>query len=438
MIRIIDGRGKDTQWIKKSLNRPSQLEAKEEKEVVKSILREVEKSGDKALLEYTLQFDNADLGNPENMVVSDEEILDAYEKTDTGYIGILNKAKEKIMKFHEKQKQNSWMTFEEEGIILGQKVTPMECVGVYVPGGRAAYPSSLLMNVIPAKVAGVKEIIMVTPPDQDGSVNPAVLAAARVAEVDKIYKVGGAQAVAALAFGTATIPKVDKIVGPGNIYVALAKKEVYGYVDIDMIAGPSEILIIADETAKASYVAADLMSQAEHDPMASAILVTDSEKLIFQVKQELDNQVQNLTFKDTILSSLGQFGACILVDSIKDAIDLSNNIAPEHLELSTANPMDLLGSIQHAGAIFIGHYSPEPVGDYMAGPNHVLPTSGTARFFSPLSVDDFVKKSSVISYSREALRRIYQDVADFARIEGLTAHANAMEVRFDKNEGVST
>jgi histidinol dehydrogenase len=438
MIRIIDGRGKDTQWIKKSLNRPSQLEAKEEKEVVKSILREVEKSGDKALLEYTLRFDNADLGNPENMVVSDEEILDAYEKTDTGYIGILNKAKEKIMKFHEKQKQNSWMTFEEEGIILGQKVTPMECVGVYVPGGRAAYPSSLLMNVIPAKVAGVKEIIMVTPPDQDGSVNPAVLAAARVAEVDKIYKVGGAQAVAALAFGTATIPKVDKIVGPGNIYVALAKKEVYGYVDIDMIAGPSEILIIADETAKASYVAADLMSQAEHDPMASAILVTDSEKLIFQVKQELDNQVQNLTFKDTILSSLGQFGACILVDSIKDAIDLSNNIAPEHLELSTANPMDLLGSIQHAGAIFIGHYSPEPVGDYMAGPNHVLPTSGTARFFSPLSVDDFVKKSSVISYSREALRRIYQDVADFARIEGLTAHANAMEVRFDKNEGVST
>jgi histidinol dehydrogenase len=438
MIRIIDGRGKDTQWIKKSLNRPSQLEAKEEKEVVKSILREVEKSGDKALLEYTLRFDNADLGNPENMVVSDEEILDAYEKTDTGYIGILNKAKEKIMKFHEKQKQNSWMTFEEEGIILGQKVTPMECVGVYVPGGRAAYPSSLLMNVIPAKVAGVKEIIMVTPPDQDGSVNPAVLAAARVAEVDKIYKVGGAQAVAALAFGTATIPKVDKIVGPGNIYVALAKKEVYGYVDIDMIAGPSEILIIADETAKASYVAADLMSQAEHDPMASAILVTDSEELIFQVKQELDNQVQNLTFKDTILSSLGQFGACILVDSIKDAIDLSNNIAPEHLELSTANPMDLLGSIQHAGAIFIGHYSPEPVGDYMAGPNHVLPTSGTARFFSPLSVDDFVKKSSVISYSREALRRIYQDVADFARIEGLTAHANAMEVRFDKNEGVST
>jgi len=438
MIRIIDGRGMATQWIKKSLNRASQLEAEVEKEVVKSILREVKNRGDEALLEYTLGFDHADLGSPENMIVSQEEILDAYTKADPGYIKILEKAKEKIMRFHEKQKQNSWMTFEDEGVILGQKVTPMESVGVYVPGGRAAYPSSLLMNVIPAIAAGVKEIIMVTPPGQDGSVNPAVLAAARVAGVDKIYKVGGAQAVAALAFGTATIPKVDKIVGPGNIYVALAKKEVYGYVDIDMIAGPSEILIIADKTAKASYVAADLMSQAEHDPMASAILITDSEELIFEVKQELDLQVQNLTLKDTILSSLGQFGACILVDSIKDAVDLSNSIAPEHLELSTANPMDLLGSIQHAGAIFIGHYSPEPVGDYMAGPNHVLPTSGTARFFSPLSVDDFVKKSSVISYSKEALKKIYRDVAIFARTEGLTAHANAMEVRFDTNEGVST
>jgi histidinol dehydrogenase len=414
------------------------MEAAKEKEIVASILKEVRERGDAALLEYSSRFDKADLGSPENMIVSEEEIQEAYVQADPGYVEILNKAAERILRFHEKQKQNSWVTFDEDGILLGQKVTPMERVGVYVPGGRAAYPSSVLMNVLPAKAAGVNEIIMVTPPKQDGKINPAVLAAAKTAGVDKIFKVGGAQAIGALAYGTGTIPKVDKIVGPGNIFVALAKKEVYGYVDIDMIAGPSEVLVIADETAQASCVAADLMSQAEHDPMASAILITDSRELIPQVKQELARQVQNLTLKDTILCSLSQYGACILVDSIKKAVMLSNAIAPEHLELSTADSMELLGSIRHAGAVFLGHYSPEPVGDYMAGPNHVLPTSGTARFFSPLGTDDFVKKSSVISYTRGALEQVYRDVADFARTEGLTAHANAMEVRFDKNEGISS
>jgi histidinol dehydrogenase len=438
MIRVIDGRGKSTEWIYGRLNRPSQLEAAREKETVASILKEVRERGDAALLEFTSLFDKADLGSPENIMVREEEIQKSYEQANAKFIEILCRSADRIRLFHEKQKQNSWLTFDEDGILLGQKVIPIERIGVYVPGGRAAYPSSVLMNVLPARVAGVKEIVMVTPPKQDGRVNPAVLAAAKIAGVDKIYKAGGAQAIAALAYGTETVPKVDKIVGPGNIYVALAKKEVYGLVDIDMIAGPSEILVIADETAKASYVAADLMSQAEHDPMASSILITDSEELISQVKQELARQVQNLTLKDTILSSLRQYGACILVDSVKAAVKLSNLIAPEHLELSTANPMELLGGVQHAGAVFLGHYSPEPAGDYMAGPNHVLPTSGTARFFSPLSVDDFLKKSSIISYTRDALKQIYRDVADFARTEGLTAHANAMEVRFDKSEGVSS
>ncbi|MBE3100795.1 MAG: histidinol dehydrogenase [Firmicutes bacterium] len=438
MIRVIDGRNKDTKWIEGSLNRPSQLELGKEKDTVDLILKGVRERGDMALLEYTKEFDKVDFGTPDAMLVSEEEIQEAYNLVDERYLEVLRRARERISNFHQKQRQNTWMTFEEEDIILGQKISPLERVGVYVPGGRAAYPSSVLMNVIPAKVAGVKEIIMATPPKvatppkQGGKVSPAVLVAAREAGVDKIYKVGGAQAIAALAFGTNTIPKVDKIVGPGNIYVALAKKEVYGHVDIDMIAGPSEVLVIADETANASYVAADLMSQAEHDPMASAILLTDSEKLIKDVLDELTSQVEHLSMKETILSSLKNYGALILVDSIKEAIKLSDAIAPEHLELSVENPMEWVGNVHHAGAIFLGHYSPEPLGDYMAGPNHVLPTSGTARFFSPLSVDDFVKKSSVISFTQGALESIYKDVADFARVEGLTAHANAMEVRFKK------
>lgn len=434
MIRRIDGRGKSTKWIQDNLNRPSQLEANDEREVVLSILKTVQREGDTALLKYTRDFDKVEISEPEKMRVTDAEIQAAYDGTDPRLIAILEKAAERIRRYHEKQKQESWISFDEEGIILGQKVTPMERVGVYVPGGKAAYPSSVLMNVMPAQIAGVKEIIMVSPPGKNGDIHPSILAAAKVAGVNQIYRVGGAQAVAALAYGTETIPKVDKIVGPGNIYVALAKKEVYGHVDIDMIAGPSEVLVIADKSAKPSYIAADLMSQAEHDPMASSILITDSDEIISGVLQELEEQIEKLTLKDTICSSLKDYGACILVDSMEEAINLSNAIAPEHLELAIENPMDRLGQIKHAGAIFLGHYSPEPVGDYMAGPNHVLPTSGTARFFSPLGVEDFVKKSSILSFGKDALRQIYEDVADFAKMEGLTAHANAMEVRFNQDD----
>lgn len=432
MIRSIDGRGMDASSILALLNRPSQLSYTAEKQVVEEILVNVREKGDEALLNYTQAFDGVILEEPSLMEVTQTEIDEAYTLVNPRVLEVLRKAKERILRFHEKQRQNSWMTFEEEGILLGQRLTPMERVGVYVPGGRAAYPSSVLMNILPAKVAGVDEIIMVTPPKQGGKVNPVVLVAAKEAGADRIFKLGGAQAVAALAFGTEAIPKVDKIVGPGNIYVTLAKKEVYGYVDIDMIAGPSEVLVIADTTADPAFVAADLMAQAEHDPMASAILVTDSGSLLQGVLTELTRQVETLSLKETILSALGTYGALILVETIDEAVVLSNHIAPEHLELSVAQPYEVLGSIRHAGAIFLGHYAPEPLGDYMAGPNHVLPTSGTARFFSPLSVDDFVKKSSIIAYNQKALKGIYQDVADFARAEGLTAHANAMEVRFGK------
>lgn len=438
MIRKIDGRKKSTEWIKDNLNRPAQLEAEKEREVVLSILKAVQKDGDTALLQFTREFDKVELSEPKNLKVSEAEIQKAYDGMDSKLISILEKAAERILHYHEKQKQESWLSFDEEGIVLGQKVTPMERVGVYVPGGKAAYPSSVLMNVIPAKIAGVKEIIMVSPPGMNGDIHPSILAAAKTAGVNQIYRAGGAQAVAAMAYGTETIPKVDKIVGPGNIYVALAKKEVYGHVDIDMIAGPSEILVIADESADPSYIAADLMSQAEHDAMASSILISDSGELIYAVMQELKEQVEKLTLKDRIRSSLKDYGACILVDSIGEAIELSNAIAPEHLELAVENPMDKLGQIKHAGAVFLGHYSPEPVGDYMAGPNHVLPTGGTARFFSPLGVGDFVKKSSIISFGKGALKEIYEDTADFARMEGLTAHANAMKVRFEKDDKIST
>ncbi|HHU48940.1 MAG: histidinol dehydrogenase [Caldicoprobacterales bacterium] len=434
MIQGINGRGKSTGWILNRLNRPSHLEAEDERETVLSIINGVLKEGDAALLRYTKKYDKADLADPQDMRVTEEEIQEAYDSTSPELVKILERAAERIRRFHARQKTETWLCFDEKDIILGQKVIPMERVGVYVPGGKAAYPSSVLMNVIPARVAGVDEIIMVSPPGGDGRIHPSILAAAKVAGVDHIYRAGGAQAIAALAYGTGTIPKVDKIVGPGNIYVALAKKEVFGHVDIDMIAGPSEIVVVADKSARPSYVAADLMSQAEHDEMAVPVLITDSEEIFASVLQELERQTAKLPSKDIILSSLQHYGACILVDSIEKGIELSNALAPEHLELAVENPMELLARVRHAGAVFLGHYTPEPVGDYMAGPNHVLPTGGTARFFSPLSVEDFVKKSSIIFYGREALRGVYENVADFARMEGLPAHANAMEVRFYKDE----
>ncbi|NLA84253.1 MAG: histidinol dehydrogenase [Clostridiales bacterium] len=433
MIRRIDGRGKDTEWIMHSLKKRFQPEAFEESQTVLSILKKVREDGDDALLYYTEKFDGVKFSGSADLQVTVDEIQEAYEslkKTDPGFLAILEKAARRIRKFHEKQRQESWISFDEPGIVLGRKVTPMERVGVYVPGGKAAYPSSVLMNVIPAQAAGVNEIIMVTPPGKNGKPALSILAAAKVAGVTRIYRIGGAQAIAALAYGTQTVPKVDKIVGPGNIYVALAKKEVYGSVDIDMIAGPSEILIIADNSAQPSYIAADLMSQAEHDPMASAMLVTDSEKIIDGVMQELKRQMEKQPLKNTICESLQNYGACILVDSIDEAVKISNAIAPEHLELSIVNPAEKLADIRNAGAIFLGHYTPEPVGDYMAGPNHVLPTGGTARFFSPLETGDFVKKSSIISYNKQALSRIYKEVAEFARMEGLPAHASSVEIRF--------
>ncbi|MGI6537961.1 MAG: histidinol dehydrogenase [Caldicoprobacterales bacterium] len=433
MIRRIDGRGKDTEWIMHSLKKRFQPEAFEESQTVLSILKKVREDGDDALLYYTEKFDGVKFSGSADLQVTVDEIQEAYEslkKTDPGFLAILEKAARRIRKFHEKQRQESWISFDEPGIVLGRKVTPMERVGVYVPGGKAAYPSSVLMNVIPAQAAGVNEIIMVTPPGKSGKPALSILAAAKVAGVTRIYRIGGAQAIAALAYGTQTVPKVDKIVGPGNIYVALAKKEVYGSVDIDMIAGPSEILIIADNSAQPSYIAADLMSQAEHDPMASAMLVTDSEKIIDGVMQELKRQMEKQPLKNTICESLQNYGACILVDSIDEAVKISNAIAPEHLELSIVNPAEKLADIRNAGAIFLGHYTPEPVGDYMAGPNHVLPTGGTARFFSPLETGDFVKKSSIISYNKQALSRIYKEVAEFARMEGLPAHASSVEIRF--------
>ncbi len=366
------------------------------------------------------------------MLVSREEIRKAYDLVKPKYIEILEKAKDRIWRFHLKQKSNSWISFENFDSILGQKIQPMDRIGVYVPGGRAAYPSSVLMNAIPARIAGVQEIIMTTPPAADGTVNPYTLIAADMLKIEKIFKLGGAQAVAALAFGVGSIPKVDKIVGPGNIYVTLAKKELYGYVDIDMIAGPSEVVVIADESATPSFVAADLLSQAEHDPMATSMLITASPSLADQVEAEINKQIDVLPRKETAQSALREFGAIVIVDSIEKGIDLINEIAPEHLELSIKKPFKWLGRVKHAGAIFLGHYSPEPLGDYMAGPNHVLPTSGSAKFFSPLSVDDFVKKSSIIAFTKEALKEVYKDVAEFAEAEGLTAHAQSVKVRFRK------
>ena len=398
---------------------------------VAEIIENVRTKKDAALFDYTRRFDGADI-SADTILVTDAEIKEAYENVDTKLLEVIKKALVNIRTYHEKQKQYSWFDSEENGILLGQKVTPLQRVGVYVPGGKAVYPSSVLMNVMPAKVAGVDEIIMTTPPGKDGKICASTLVAAKEAGVDRIYKVGGAQAIAALAFGTESIPKVDKIVGPGNIYVALAKKAVFGHVSIDSIAGPSEILVLADETANPRFVAADLLSQAEHDEMASAILVTTSKTLAEEVSKEIDAFVKQLSRKEIMRKSIDSYGYILLADNLSDAIDAVNDIASEHLEIVTTNPFDVMTRIKNAGAIFIGEYSSEPLGDYFAGPNHVLPTNGTAKFFSPLSVDDFIKKSSIIYYSREALEEVHTDIEAFAKAEQLTAHANSIAVRFEK------
>ena len=399
-------------------------------ESVREILDAVRERGDEALFGYTKKFDGADI-NAGNILVTESEIKEAYEAVDEGLLEVVRKALVNIRAYHEKQMQYSWFDSKPDGTMLGQKVTALQRVGVYVPGGKAAYPSSVLMNVMPAKVAGVDEIIMVTPPGRDGKVTPTTLVAAKEAGVDKVYKAGGAQAVGALAYGTESIPKVDKIVGPGNIYVALAKKAVYGHVSIDSIAGPSEILVLADGTANPRYAAADLLSQAEHDELASAILVTTSMELAKKVSEWTKRFTEELSRGEIIQKSLDNYGHILVADSMEEAIEAANEIASEHLEIMTENPFEVMTKIRNAGAIFIGEYSSEPLGDYFAGPNHVLPTNGTAKFFSPLSVDDFIKKSRIISYSREALEKIHTDIERFAEAEQLSAHANSVRVRFD-------
>ena len=397
---------------------------------VAEILARVKEEGDQAVFDFTRRFDHAEI-TEETIRVTKEEIEEAYHQVSPSLVDIIRKALVNIRSYHEKQRRTSWFDSKPDGTILGQKVTPLQRVGVYVPGGKAVYPSSVLMNIVPAKVAGVAEIIMVTPPGKDGKVNPNTLVAACEAGADVIYKVGGAQAIGALAYGTKTIPKVDKIVGPGNIYVALAKKAVYGHVSIDAIAGPSEILVVADETANPRYVAADLLSQAEHDELASAILVTTSEELAQKVSAEVDEFVKVLSRGEIIQKSLDNYGYILVADTLEDVIDIANEIASEHLEIMTKDPYQVMTKIRNAGAIFIGEYASEPLGDYFAGPNHVLPTNGTAKFFSPLSVDDFIKKSSIIGYSREALEQIHTDIEAFAEAEQLTAHANSIKVRFE-------
>lgn len=399
-------------------------------DTVEKIVNDVRDRGDEALFGYTKQFDKADI-NAGNVLVTKEEIEYAYTQVDEKLIEVIRKAKENIRTYHEKQRQYSWFDSDPKGIMLGQKVTALESVGVYVPGGKAVYPSSVLMNIMPAKVAGVKNIIMTTPCNSEGEVYATTLVAANEAGATAIYKAGGAQAIAALAYGTESIPKVDKIVGPGNIFVALAKRAVYGHVSIDSIAGPSEILVIADETANPRYVAADLLSQAEHDEMASAILITTSKELAEKVSAQVDEFIKVLSRKEIIRKSIDTYGYILLADNMADAVEAANAIASEHLEIVTANPFDVMTRIKNAGAIFIGEYSSEPLGDYFAGPNHVLPTNGTAKFFSPLSVDDFIKKSSIIYYSREALEEVHEDIESFAKSEQLTAHANSIAVRFE-------
>ena len=397
---------------------------------VQSIIDDVKENGDEAIFRLTRQFDGAEI-SASNIRVTAAEIEEAYTRVDPGLIEVIRRATSNIRSYHEKQKRNSWFDSTAEGTLLGQKITPLASTGVYVPGGKAAYPSSVLMNIIPAKVAGVEKIVMVSPPGKDGKLNPGTLVAANEAGADEIYKVGGAQAIAALAYGTESVPKTDKIVGPGNIYVALAKKAVYGFVSIDSIAGPSEVLVIADETANPRWVAADLLSQAEHDELASAILVTTSEVVAKKVAEEIDGFLNILSRSNIIRSSLDNYGHILIAQNLDEAIEIANEIASEHLEIVTKDPFEVMTKIRNAGAIFIGEYSSEPLGDYFAGPNHILPTNGTAKFFSPLSVDDFVKKSSIIYYSRQALKRDADDIITFAEAESLTAHANSIKVRFE-------
>ena len=414
--------------LKRSPNNYGKFEA-----AVADILANVKEKGDEALFSYTKEFDKVEV-TPETIRVTEEKIEEAYKAVDASLLEVIRKALVNIRSYHEKQRQNSWFTSTENGTMLGQKVTPLNRVGVYVPGGKAVYPSSVLMNIVPAKVAGVPHIVMTTPPGKDGKVNPSTLVAAKEAGADEIYKVGGAQAIGALAYGTASIPKVDKIVGPGNIFVALAKKAVYGHVSIDSIAGPSEILVLADETANAHYVAADLLSQAEHDEMASAILITTSTELAQNVEKEIEGYLKVLSRKEIIEKSLENFGYILIAEDMDEAIEAANEIASEHMEIVTKNAFEVMMKVRNAGAIFIGEYSSEPLGDYFAGPNHVLPTNGTAKFFSALSVDDFIKKSSIVYYSRSALQEIHKDIIQFASSEQLTAHANSIAVRFEEED----
>ena len=414
--------------LKRSPNNYGKFEA-----AVADILANVKEKGDEALFSYTKEFDKVEV-TPETIRVTEAEIEEAYKAVDASLLEVIRKALVNIRSYHEKQRQNSWFTSTENGTMLGQKVTPLNRVGVYVPGGKAVYPSSVLMNIVPAKVAGVPHIVMTTPPGKDGKVNPSTLVAAKEAGADEIYKVGGAQAIGALAYGTASIPKVDKIVGPGNIFVALAKKAVYGHVSIDSIAGPSEILVLADETANAHYVAADLLSQAEHDEMASAILITTSTELAQNVEKEIEGYLKVLSRKEIIEKSLENFGYILIAEDMDEAIEAANEIASEHMEIITKNAFEVMMKVRNAGAIFIGEYSSEPLGDYFAGPNHVLPTNGTAKFFSALSVDDFIKKSSIVYYSRSALQEIHKDIIQFASSEQLTAHANSIAVRFEEED----
>lgn len=414
--------------LKRSPNNYGKFEA-----AVADILANVKEKGDEALFSYTKEFDKVEV-TPETIRVTEAEIEEAYKAVDASLLEVIRKALVNIRSYHEKQRQNSWFTSTENGTMLGQKVTPLNRVGVYVPGGKAVYPSSVLMNIVSAKVAGVPHIVMTTPPGKDGKVNPSTLVAAKEAGADEIYKVGGAQAIGALAYGTASIPKVDKIVGPGNIFVALAKKAVYGHVSIDSIAGPSEILVLADETANAHYVAADLLSQAEHDEMASAILITTSTELAQNVEKEIEGYLKVLSRKEIIEKSLENFGYILIAEDMDEAIEAANEIASEHMEIVTKNAFEVMMKVRNAGAIFIGEYSSEPLGDYFAGPNHVLPTNGTAKFFSALSVDDFIKKSSIVYYSRSALQEIHKDIIQFASSEQLTAHANSIAVRFEEED----
>ncbi|MBS4899964.1 MAG: histidinol dehydrogenase [Clostridiales bacterium] len=417
--------------IQDSMLKRSPNNFKEQEGTVNEILSNIRENGDKALFDYTLRFDKAEI-NAENIKVTKEEIEAAYKEVDPDLIRVIRRAMGNITAYHELQKQNSWIDTKPDGTILGQKITPLQRVGVYVPGGKAAYPSSVLMNVVPAKVAGVDEIIMCTPPGADGKVYATTLVTANEAGVDTIYKVGGAQAIGAMAFGTESVPVVDKIVGPGNIFVALAKKAVFGYTGIDSVAGPSEVLVLADETANPRYVAADLLSQAEHDQMASAILITTSRELAEKVSEEIDGFVKVLERREIIQASLDNYGYILVAEDMEEAIDTVNAIASEHLEIVTKDPFEVMTKIRNAGAIFLGESSSEPLGDYFAGPNHVLPTNGTARFFSPLGVDTFIKKSSIISYSRSALEAVHEDIEKFATAEGLTAHANSIRVRFEE------